>query len=53
MTNFPLLDKQNTFKLANIEKNEILTIKPLKYEKFKFQKSIQTGLTQTLINISE
>ena len=38
MTNFPLLDKQNTFKLANIEKNEILTIKPLKYEKFKFQK---------------
>ena len=38
MTNFPLLDTQNTFKLANVEKKRILTIKPLKYEKFKFQK---------------
>jgi hypothetical protein len=34
----PLLDTQNTFKLANVEKKRILTIKPLKYEKFKFQK---------------
>ena len=38
MTNFPLLDTQNSFKLANVEKKRILTIKPLKYEKFKFQK---------------
>jgi len=29
MTNYPLLDTQKTFKLANVEKNEILTIKPL------------------------
>ena len=30
MTNYPLLDTQNTFKLANVEKKRILTIKPLK-----------------------
>ena len=53
MTNYPLLDTQKTFKLANVEKNEILTIKPLKYEKFKFQKrfnwsTIRYDLTRTV-----
>ncbi len=36
MIEIPLYKTQNTFKLATDEKNEILTIKPLKYEKFKF-----------------
>lgn len=34
MTKFPLPGIANTLKLAVDEKNEILTIKPLKYEKF-------------------
>ena len=38
MIKIPLCETRNTFKLATDEKNEILTIKPLKYEKFKFQK---------------
>ena len=51
MTNFPLLDTQNTFKLANVEKKRILTIKPLKYEKFKFQKDL-IGVQEELLRFA-